>query len=478
MRIAILLASLALLAAGSPPAHRSAPAIPDTPAGRRFRAWLTAFDSGSRTTFRKYLEQYNPKALKSANPGIDQQMAFYRQTGGFDLRKIVSSTPTKIDVLLQERLSDSFAEIVMQVAAKPPYTLVGGSIDPAQRPPEFALPHLTQAQLVAALQAKLRHEAAADRFSGAVLVAKNGTPIFARAYGLADRSKKIPNTVDTRFRLGSMNKMFTATAIMQLVQAGKIDLNRPFGVYLPEYPNKGASSQVTIRELLTHTGGTGDFFGPLYDKNRMKLRTLRDYIAMFGTRPLLFKPGSRFDYSNFGFIILGRIIETVSGENYYDYVREHVYGPARMSETGSQPEDVSVPRRAIGYTLAPKGGWVSAAGTLGYRGSSAGGGYSTVGDLLKFANALLAHKLLNASNTALMTTGKVAMGMGGLKYGFGFGDGVINGTRCFGHNGGAPGMNGDLEICTTDHYTVAVLSNFDPPAAGVISDFITNRLPR
>jgi CubicO group peptidase (beta-lactamase class C family) len=302
--------------------------------------------------------------------------------------------------------------------------------------------------------------------------------VFEHAYGLADRAQKIPNALDTRFRIGSMNKMFTATAIMQLVQAGKIDLDKPFGTYITDYPNKTVSSSVTIRQLLTHSGGTGDIFGPEFDKNRLKLRTLQDYINLYGSRPLRFKPGSKFEYSNYGFILLGAVIERVSGQSYYDYVREHVYEPAGMTQTGSEHEDVNVPNRSVGYTMAPNGDWQPNTDTLPYRGTSAGGGYSTVGDFLKFANALTSNKLLNAGYTQMMTTGKIAMGGSGLKYGFGFGDNVLSGTRCFGHNGGAPGMNGDLEICPSSGYVVVVLSNMDPPAAGRISDFITNRLPQ
>ena len=193
---------------------------------------------------------------------------------------------------------------------------------------------------------------------------------------------------------------------------------------------------------------------------------------------MLFKPGSKFDYSNYGFILLGAVVAKVSGQTYYDYVRDRIYVPAGMTSTGSEPESVAVANRSIGYMLSPKGKWVPNTDTLPYRGTPAGGGYSTVGDLLRFANALLSHKLLNAAYTQMMTTGKIAMGPGGAKYGFGFGDRTINGTRCFGHNGGAPGMNGDLEICPGTGYTVVVLSNIDPPAASRIADFITNRLPQ
>ncbi len=250
--------------------------------------------------------------------------------------------------------------------------------------------------------------------------AKNGKPIFAEAYGLADREKKIPNTLQTGFRIGSMNKMFTATAVLQLVQAGKVKLADPLGKYLPGYPNGEVASTVTIHQLLTHTGGTGDIFGPEFEAHRLELRTLDDYVRLYGSRGPQFKPGSRWEYSNYGFLLLGVVIEQASGESYYDYVRDHVYQPAGMTSTGAEPESEAIPGRSIGY-MKIGGSWQPNTGTLPYRGTSAGGGYSTAEDLLKFANALLTHKLLDAHYTELLTTGKVATPMGD-KYAYGFGE--------------------------------------------------------
>ena len=341
--------------------------------------------------------------------------------------------------------------------------------------------HMSEQQLIPALQARLQHDANAGTFAGAALLAQNGKTVFAHAYGLADRAKKIPNTLDTRFRIGSMNKMFTAVAILQLVQAGKIGLNDPLVKYIPNYPNQDVATKVTIHQLLTHTGGTGDIFGPEYVKHRLELRTLNDYIALYGKRPLKFAPGSQWEYSNYGFILLGVIVANVSGESYYDYVREHIYQPAGMTASGSDPEDQHVPNTSIGYT-EDKGVWRPNVDSLPYRGTSAGGGYTTVGDLLRFANALQNNTLLDAAHTQLLTEGKVDVPGGppddAARYAYGFFDERQNGNRCFGHDGGAPGMNGALAICPGPGYTVIVLANMDPPAAQDIADFVTMRLPR
>jgi D-alanyl-D-alanine carboxypeptidase len=340
----------------------------------------------------------------------------------------------------------------------------------------LVLHRLTEAQALKALSARAERLASEGAFSGAVLIAKDDHVLFSHAYGLADRKRGIPNTIRTRFRIGSMNKMFTAVSILQLVQAGKIQLNDPMGKYLTDYPNKNVASKVTIHHLLTHTGGTGDFFGPQFDAHRLELRTLQDYVTLYGKRDLAFEPGARWEYSNYGFLLLGLVIERVSGQNYYDYVRDHVYKPAGMSSTDSLPEEETVPDRSIGYMKEDSPQWRPNTDTLPPRGTSAGGGYSTVEDLLRFANAINSHTLLNEHYTELLTTGKVD-GPGGAKYAYGFGDHVVNGVRSFGHGGGAPGMNGDLKIFPQSGYVIAVLANMDPPAASRISDFIGSRLP-
>lgn len=337
-----------------------------------------------------------------------------------------------------------------------------------------ATPHLSQDALLHALEQRLDRDAAADRFAGTVLIARDGQPVFAHAYGFADREHKIPNTLQTRFRIGSMNKMFTAVAVLQLVQAGKVRLNEPFGTYVTDYPNKSVSSRVTIAQLLSHTGGTGDFFGPIFDKHRLDLKTLDDYEHIYGRRGLVSPPGT-YSYSNYGYVLLGLIIERVTGESYDEYIRTHVYAPAGMTASGSLPVTEHVPNLSVGY-MSTHGRWIANTATLPYRGNPAGGGYSTVGDLLRFANALQAHKLLNGFYTKLLITAKVATHEALPFYAYGFGNEFYNGSFCIGHNGGAPGMSGQMDICQSG-YTVAVLSNLDPPAAFRIAVFADERLP-
>lgn len=454
--------------------------LPDTPAGRQFGAWLEVFNTGDHARGSQFA------AASFPSMDVDRSMNFRQQTGGFELRAVEESSPTKLTGLVQQRDSDQFVGITIgftiEVEPEEPHRITRLQFRflrrPAESPIPRPIPRMSEADALTALRADLEKAAAADQFSGAVLVAKNGEELFSEAYDLADRENEVANTVETRFRIGSMNKMFTATSVLQLVQLGKINLTDPLGKHVADYPNQDVATKVTIHHLLTHTGGTGDIFGPKYEARRLELRTLDDYVALYGTRPPAFEPGSKWAYSNYGMVLLGVVIERVSGMSYYDYVAKHVYEPAGMNLSGSEPASDVVRERSIGYTR-PRGGgdWTPNTDTLPYRGTSAGGGYSTVGDLMRFADALLGHRLLNAEHTEMLITGKVDSG-GGHRYAYGFEDGRNkDGAGAVGHGGGAPGMNGDLKIYPQSGYVVAVLSNLDPPAAQRVSTFLDARLP-
>ena len=334
----------------------------------------------------------------------------------------------------------------------------------------------SEPELLSALEARLDQATAADRFSGVVLLAKGGKPIFQAARGLADRERKQKVGMQTKFRIGSMNKMFTAVAVLQLCERGKLSLDDTLARWLPDYPNAELAKSVTLHHLLTHTGGTGDIFGPLFEQHRGELTSHQAYIDLYGQRDLEFPPGARFAYSNYGFILLGRVIEKASGVSYYDYVREHVYTPAQMAATGSEPESERVADRSVGYRRGPDG-LKPNVDFLPPRGTSAGGGYSTAQDLLRFAGALTKHTLLSAESTQLLMTGKVRTDPRAM-YAYGFSERNYEGIHTFGHGGGAPGMNGELAILPGSGHVLVVLANLDPPAAGELASFIIERLPR
>jgi CubicO group peptidase (beta-lactamase class C family) len=340
------------------------------------------------------------------------------------------------------------------------------------------------ADLVRQLSAHLEQASADDKFSGVVLVAKNGQPIFRKAYGMANKTSNTPNNAETRFDLGSMNKMFTAVAVAQLVEQGKISFSDTVGKLLPDYPNKAVADKVTVHQLLTHTSGMGSYFNEKFQANLNNLKTVQDYLPLFADEPLAFEPGVKWQYSNSGFVVLGLIVEKVSGQSYFDYVKEHIFKPAGMVNTDSYERDQNISNLAIGYTKAgengrpdPSAARRSNAPMRPVKGSPAGGGYSTVDDMLKFSVALQGYKLLSQKYTDIVTTGKVEPGGPGRKYGYGFGEEMNNGRRIVGHNGGGPGIGANFDIFTELGYTAVILGNYDPPAMMPVVKEIRELLP-
>ena len=450
--------------------------LPDTPAGRTFAAFLTAFNSGNLETMRRF---HSERGGNEEN--ADQDMNFYKQSGGLKLGRVLQSADYEIELLVQTKNDDRWFQFSIQVGPTAPYPIDEIRVKPASGPDDTGAPKtpaketasaapvakkMTDAEIASSLATYLETLAKQDKFSGVVLVAKDGKPVFEKAYGLANKANNIPNNTQTRFNLGSMNKMFTAVAIAQLAEAGKLSFDDTVGKHLPNYPNKDVANKVTIHQLLTHTSGLGSYWNAKYDAKRASIKSVSDYLALFADEPLKIEPGKRFQYSNSGFIVLGAIVEKVSGQSYYDYVKEHIYKPAGMKDTDAYEMTANTPNLAMGYTSEGRDTEAQAtrhenSDSRPNKGGPAGGGYSTVEDLMRFHIALRDHKLLSQKYTDLVTTGKVDMGRA--KYAYGFGDETVNGTRIFGHNGGAPGIASDLSMYPELGYTSVVMTNYDPP---------------
>ena len=461
--LALLLAALLPLSAqaqSTPPAEGKRIAAVGDPARLALEAWLEAFNTHDRARLEAFRDRYQPTF------DVDGMLGFHAQTGGFRLLRHEPSAPGSAQALLQEAGSDTVARVTVTLAKGKPLAL---DIEAVERPADLRIPRLDQAGAIAALAAQADAAAAEDAFSGVLLVARGDEVLLQRAWGLADRDAGTPVTLDTRFRLGSMNKMFTAVAVLQLVEAGRLSLEGSVGQSLPGYPNADIA-KVTIRQLLTHAGGTGDIFGPAFDQHRLSLKTHDDYVRLYGARGPTHPPGQAHEYSNYGYVLLGAIIERASGLAYEDYVSRHVFAPAGMHDTGALPEDVDVPGRARAYTRKD-GAWVDAADTLPYRGTAAGGGYSTAADLLKFARALRAGILLSPASLAEATRRQTPW------YGYGFMVGQRHGVAGFGHGGGAEGMNASLGIFPAQDTVVIGLANLDPPSVERLVDYYTARMP-
>ncbi len=333
------------------------------------------------------------------------------------------------------------------------------------------------AALARQVEAQVQGLAASGDFSGAFMVAHGSEVIVQGAFGLASRSFRAPNRIDTKFNLGSMNKMFTAVAISQLAQQGKLGFDDTVGTHLPGWPNAAVRDRVTIHHLLTHTSGMGSYFNDAYQKAaKEQFRKVRDYRALYAEEPLAFEPGSSWSYSNSGFMLLGEVVEAVSGKDYFDYVCENVTGPLGMKDTDCYEMDRDTENLAIGYTkegaypLPADEKWNNLYLHV-VKGGPAGGCFSTVPDLLKFAAGLRSGKLLNEAYTTLMTSGKVTPDprKAGARYAYGIGERTVGSERIVGHGGGFAGINGQLDIYWSSGYAVAVLSNYDPPAAGAVA---------
>jgi D-alanyl-D-alanine carboxypeptidase len=320
-----------------------------------------------------------------------------------------------------------------------------------------------------------------DDFSGVVLVAKDGTPILEKGYGLAHKGYQIPNQVHTKYNIGSATKMFTAVAITQLAEQGKLNFHDTLGKYGSWFPPE-ISKKVTLHHLLTHTSGmVGSILNEqTFQANKDLVRTTEDWLAFITNVPLLFEPGTAWSYSNAGFLALGAVIEALTGKTYFDYVSEHIWHPAEMHDSDSTPLDEDVPNRALGYmsredneaTDRPR------KNNIPYsliRGNAHGGAWSTVGDLLRFAMGLQNNSLLDSKHKEILLSEKVLTGRRvgeGYAYAYGFFSETLNGHLLLGHGGMVAGFNSSFRMYRDLGYTAIVLSNYSPPVAQQVGEKI------
>ncbi|HWO63234.1 MAG TPA: serine hydrolase domain-containing protein [Umezawaea sp.] len=355
-------------------------------------------------------------------------------------------------------------------------TAGSGGADESGRTPRGLLPGGEFDRFVA-------ERAAADQFSGTVLLARHGRPVLTRAHGMANKDRAVANRPDTAIDLASMTKSFTAVAVGQLAQQGGIAFHEPLGTYLDGFPADVA--KVTVHQLLTHTAGAGrpgltnqrppgeaewDSEDEVWQGNLAYLRTL----------PTRFTPGTRFGYSNDGYFILGAVVAAVSGLSYYDYVRRHVFTPTGMNNTDfhTRPRVIADDGIAHGYATGPTGDRVDLTTTesFPYIGSPYHGAFSSAPDLLRFATALHGGKLLTPAFTRLVTSGKQPLSAADRPappdrvqfYGYGHVDAVIGAQRVVGHSGSGQGRATNLDVFPESGWFAVVLGNYDTSIAPVV----------
>jgi CubicO group peptidase (beta-lactamase class C family) len=367
-------------------------------------------------------------------------------------------------VILKDRNFGAWRAITLRFDESNDHLIAGMQINDARTPTNVQEPSLSEAEVVRQTGEIVQRVCANDAFSGTVLLAKLDDVLYSHACGEASKRFHVPNNIDTKFNLGSMNKMFTATAIAQLVERGVLAYSDTISAYVDEsWLPREISDKITIHHLLSHTSGLGSYFNDTYwNGSRELYRDVSDFKPLVRDEQLAFEPGERFRYSNTGMLLLGVVIESTTGRSYFDYIGENIYKPAGMKNSDSYEMDYPVENLAIGYApdVDSEYGWQNNILLHVVKGGPAGGGFSTVGDLHRFARGMVTGKLVSDGSLDVMWTSQSEAGYG---YGFGVGDGPKG--KVVGHSGGFPGINGQLSIFVDLGYVIAVLSNYSNGAS-------------
>lgn len=457
-------APLAALLIGWTPA-RAAPPLPSGPVGNYLRDYAAALNGADPAASARF-------ATQDLSPDFDQphtppsvQRFFENQrrtTGGVDLVgfRFEDAAETKGVLAFKDRIYGSVRAIELTFAAAPARQILSFTFIAA---PAWAMTgetRLSPAEAAARAAARIDRGCAADIFSGVFLADHDGRVLVQRTCGMASKRYGAPNGIGTRFNIGSINKMFTAVAAAQLVERGRLSLDDRLSAYLDEsWLPKAIADQITIGELFSMTSGLEDYFqaGPF--SGFQMYRTLDAYRPLMHGLKLVSVPGEKYVYSNTAYFLLGLVIQKASGEDYYDYVRRHIYGPAGMTATDSYSLDGPEADLATGYFyVAPAKSWFENLTGVPLRGTPDGGGYSTAKDLLRFAGALTSGKLLKPSSLELLFRDHRPPS----------GTGVFvmdtPAGKIVGKDGFGAGISAEIDIYLDAGWVVISLSNYDDGA--------------
>jgi len=426
------------------------PVPPNTVARRWLATYLTTFNRGDVAALRSLMTtNYGSSALNQESAEEQALWAglLFKSTAGLHFHSTEHGAAYAVTALAYGRLTGEWFRITVTVDDQPPYSITRCDVSFIPRPAHITRPARDDCvSPLGAFETWLDTIAAADLFSGVVLIAKDNDPVFLRAYGWAHQGRQVLNQVNTTFSIASMNKMFTGVAIAQLAEQGKLSFSAPIRAHLPKYPRQVAD-KVTVHHLLTHTSGLGSYWNEKFTAAEPHLHTVTDFLPLFMDDPLSFEPGVSWAYSNAGFIILGAIIEQVSAHSYADYVREHIFVPAEMRSTDVYDGERLASPLATGYTRLDAAGlpdldaWREAPIGPVRQSNPAGGGVSTVEDLFKFARSLQTGRLLSPIYADLVLGGKALVpGAPCMRYGYGFQDVQFSGRHVVGHDGSFPGI--------------------------------------
>ena len=442
------------------------PAMPGGVKGERIRSLIDTVNSGDAGRIRRFLSEECTEEFRTMAPmetHINVFLGLLRETGGIEFHGIRTYIPGRKGetvVIVKDKNLGNWLGLTLRFAGGAGFLVSGAAFGDARTPTDVVEPSLSADEIVGQTKAVVRRLIEKDSFSGALLIARGDDILLTMAGGKASRAFHVLNNVDTKFNLGSMNKMFTSTAVMRLVEKGKLSLDDPIGKYIDESWLPGSvTEKIIIRHLLTHTSGLGSYFNETFVKSSRDLfRKLDDYKPLIKDDKPAFEPGSRYRYSNTGMFLLGVIIEKATGEDYFEHIRKAIYAPAGMTDTDCYEMDHPVENLAIGYSPDPQSpsGWRNNLYTHVIKGGPAGGGFSTVRDLHKFALALLGRKYVAPGTLKIMWTDYMGAG-----YGYGFYVDRGSAGTAVGHSGGFDGINSTLNIYVDSGYIIAVMSNVD-----------------
>jgi CubicO group peptidase (beta-lactamase class C family) len=452
------------------PVYQDSTALPQGQAGARIQSFIGVVNSGDPDRVRRFIAEECGGEFRKAIPldeHISTALGFLRDTGGIEFTSIRTFTPERPGatvVIVKDANLGSFWALTFRFGPAPDVLVTGLGINSARPPAGLVEPPLAEKEALAEIRTLVAGLKKKDWFSGTLLVARGAEVLLTDVAGEASKAFHVPNNIDTKFNLGSMNKMFTATAVARLVEAGRLSFDDPIGKWVDEtWLPKTVTEKITVRHLMTHTSGLGSYFNDVYDRSsRALFRKLDDYKPLIKDEKPAFTPGERFQYSNTGMFLLGVIIEKVTGEDYFEHIRKVIYGPAGMTDSDCYEMDYPVENLAIGYSPDRKSPykWQNNLYKHVLKGGPAGGGFSTVKDLHRFALALLAGKLVTKPMRETLWTD-----FKGANYGYGFTVVQSPGGKAVGHAGGFPGINSQLDIYLDSGYIVAAMSNHDNGAS-------------
>ena len=474
-------AASALIAAALTPAQAAPPAGDQGAA--QLAALLEAIGTGDQAAYERYaLANYSPAALKaySAEDWGSSLARIYLDTGGLALDRVVETKPGKVNALGHSRLTGLSYCLSLDRSKADGRDVIDDLNTRALFPAGPNLKPPTPAELTGATERLAAAFDSKGHMSGVVLLAKDDRVFFRRAYGKASLAYDVPMTLDTRLSTASIGKSFTAVAIAQLIDAGKLSFDDTVGKVLPDYPDATVREKVTIRQLLTHTSGLGDHYDhPKWPILRARITTVGGYMDLVKDRPLASQPGEKYEYSNAGYVLLGAIVEKLSGQDFYDYVRDQIFIPAGMTNSFYPIADAEEPRMATPLTEFRNRGDTGYVFKLGRprtsilenaaRGGPQGGASVTGDDLMAFDIAFHNAKLTSPEMVKLMTTpsGPSVSGRRGVianeRPGLGMQVISLNGHTKLGHAGGDFGIISFAYHYPDTGYTVAVLTNRDRP---------------